>query len=145
MKIITELSLEELKQLRQSVDGIIILKFSAKWCSPCSKIEPYLHKYMRDIETANLPFTFCFLDVDICPEIYRYFKTKKIAPGIPTIMSFHNKNMVYGKEGSQGNQGSLHKNAESFYPDNVVVGADILQIEDFFKKEIQTISATLSK
>lgn len=122
MKIITELTLSEFNELQKSVDGTIILKFSAKWCSPCSRIEPNLRKYMRDIETAGLPFTFCFLDIDISQEIYRHFKTKKIATGIPTIMSFHKGN-------------------DSFYPDNVSIGADIPQIDDFFRKEIQWLSS----
>lgn len=121
MKIITDLSIQQLSDLlRLNTEGTVILKFGATWCSPCKQIEPVLNHWLQKFNDLKLPVLFCFLDIDVSEEIYKFYKNKKIIPGVPTIMSFHKGNI-------------------SLYPDNIIIGSNINEINNFFTNEMNNL------
>lgn len=105
-------SLEELQEILKNNPGVVILKFSATWCSPCKKVGPYIKSAV-----ANLPNTYkiYFLDIDESLEIYAYFKTKRMVSAIPSMIAW-----------KKGNTTSI--------PDNMVTSSDTKQIDAFFQK-----------
>ena len=105
-------SLEELQEILQNNPGMVILKFSASWCSPCKKVAPNINAAI-----ANLPNTYkiYFLDIDESLEIYAFFKNKRMVSAIPSMIAW-----------KKGNTTSI--------PDNMVTSSDTKQIDAFFQK-----------
>lgn len=105
-------SIEELQNILNANPGIVIIKFSATWCSPCKRAAPHINSAI-----ANLPNTYkvYFLDIDESLEIYAYFKTKRMVSGIPSMIAWR-----------KGNTTSI--------PDNMVSSSDTKQIDAFFQK-----------
>jgi thiol-disulfide isomerase/thioredoxin len=107
------LTLQQLKEILDNNTKVVIIRFTASWCGPCQRILPYFNS-MADIIKEN-GGTVVTIDIDQCIEIYTYYKSKKMINGVPTIMAFYAGNT-------------------SVYPDNVVIGADLQQLEFFFRK-----------
>jgi thiol-disulfide isomerase/thioredoxin len=107
------LTLQQLKEILDNNTKVVIIRFTASWCGPCQRILPYFNS-MADIIKEN-GGTVLTIDIDQCIEIYTYYKSKKMINGVPTIMAFYAGNT-------------------SMYPDNVVIGADLQQLEFFFRK-----------
>jgi len=105
-------SIEELQNILNANPGIVIIKFSATWCSPCKRAAPHINAAI-----ANLPNTYkvYFLDIDESLEIYAYFKTKRMVSGIPSMIAWR-----------KGNTTPI--------PDNMVSSSDTKQIDAFFQK-----------
>lgn len=105
-------SIEELQNILKENPGVVIIKFSATWCSPCKRVAPHINSAI-----ANLPNTYkvYFLDIDESLEIYAYFKTKRMVSAIPSMIAW-----------KKGNTTSI--------PDNMVTSSDTKQIDAFFQK-----------
>ena len=105
-------SIEELQNILKENPGVVIIKFSATWCSPCKRVAPHINAAI-----ANLPNTYkvYFLDIDESLEIYAYFKTKRMVSAIPSMIAW-----------KKGNTTSI--------PDNMVTSGDTKQIDAFFQK-----------
>ena len=108
--VITELSKDQFVNALQNNRGALVIKFGAKWCGPCKKVEPLVNSWM-----AQFPPTIqgAIIDIDENFEIYALLKSKRQINGVPTIMCY-----------KQGNISPI--------PDNIVVGADIEKINQFF-------------
>lgn len=59
--------------------GMILLKFTAKWCPPCQKIQPILEKASEEVEHP-----FFEVDTDESPAIAKKYGVKTI----PTLIVF---------------------------------------------------------
>jgi thioredoxin 1 len=105
-------TLEQLQEILQNNPGVVIIKFSATWCSPCKKIAPHIKGAIN-----NLPNTYkiYFLDIDESLEIYAYFKNKRMVSAIPSMIAW-----------KKGNTTAI--------PDNMVTSSDPKQIDAFFHK-----------
>lgn len=91
--IITELKRETfIQELLTKNPGIIIIKFSAKWCGPCKKIETIVNNFFS---TSPPNVLCCDLDIDVNFDLYSFFKFKKMVNGIPHLMCFVKDNLTF--------------------------------------------------
>lgn len=72
--------------------GMILIRFSAKWCKPCRKI-----KHIVDCFFASSPpwVTCVDLDIDENVDVYSFLKSKKMIYGVPTLMCYTSINKSY--------------------------------------------------
>jgi thiol-disulfide isomerase/thioredoxin len=113
LPILTELrDKSHLLDLLKQNTGALIIKFGAEWCGPCKQIESHVVQIMN-----RLPDTIqsMIIDIDEYLEVYAFLKTKKIVNGIPVLMAYYKGNLNY-------------------IPDDIVIGANINQIELFFER-----------
>ena len=116
--IIQELSVDEFKELRNSLDNkVLLVKFSADWCKPCQKIKNIVHEHF-----ANMPDNVVIADIDIdeTMDLYIAFKSKKMLNGIPTILAFYSD--------------VKHEESQWYISDHSISGSDETQIGNFFKQ-----------
>jgi len=111
--IITDtISLEVFGELLKINQGIIILKFGAEWCGPCKKIEQQVYAGFNQMPMNVQPI---IVDVDDSFELYAFLKSKKMVKSIPTLLCYEKGNV-------------------SYVPDDVVVGANVDEINTFFQE-----------
>jgi thiol-disulfide isomerase/thioredoxin len=111
--IITDtISLEVFGELLKINQGIIILKFGAEWCGPCKKIEQQVYAGFNQMPMNVQPI---IVDVDDSFELYAFLKSKKMVKSIPTLLCYEKGNV-------------------SYVPDDVVVGANVDEINIFFQE-----------
>lgn len=124
-RIITELKRDTFNELLLKNPGIIIIKFTAKWCGPCKKIEPLIHNFFS---TSPLNVLCCDLDIDVNFDLYSFFKFKKMVNGIPVMLCFVKDNL-------------------SFIPNESCTGANLNDLDYFFKacnKHLQNIKLSVN-
>ena len=108
---VDELSRANFEKLLQENQGKVVLKFGATWCGPCQRIESHVHQWFDRMP----PSVKCLMiDVDESFDLYAAFKSKRQITAIPAIVCF--------------NKGKV-----SYIPDSLVVGADIEQVNLFFR------------
>jgi thioredoxin 1 len=112
IKFLDKLSLVNYKNILRTNPGITIFKIGATWCGPCKKIEPALEAIIPQMPSNIYIFE---IDVDASPDIYSFLKNKRIINGIPAILLYENSN-------------------DTMYPDDLVIGSDINQINSFFER-----------
>jgi thioredoxin-like negative regulator of GroEL len=115
LPVITEIrDREHFIQIIKSNPGVIIMKFGAKWCGPCKQIEPFINEAF-----ARMPDTVqCMnIDVDQYTDVYAFLKSKRIVNGIPVVLAYT-------------------KNNTGIIPDDIVIGADLKGLRNFFIKYI---------
>ena len=102
-------------EILQQNPGRIIIKFGATWCGPCKVIE-------QDVTNAfaEMPsYVQCaVIDIDECPDVYAFLKSKKMVNGVPVLLCY-----------KLGNA--------SYVPDDIVVGADKAKLAQFFVRCLQ--------
>jgi thioredoxin 1 len=110
--IIEEFSRSQFEDLLKQNPGKVVLKFGATWCGPCKLIDPLVNQWF-----SNMPATVkcAAIDIDESFDLYGAFKSKRQITGIPAILCFNKGN-------------------ESYIPDLSVVGADVHQVNLFFKQ-----------
>ena len=110
--IIEEFSRSQFEELLKQNPGKVVLKFGATWCGPCKRIDPLVNQWF-----SNMPATVkcAAIDIDESFDLYGAFKSKRQITGIPAILCFNKGN-------------------ESYIPDLNVVGADVVQVNAFFKQ-----------
>jgi thioredoxin 1 len=113
--IIEEFSRSQFEELLKQNPGKVVLKFGATWCGPCKRIDPLVNQWF-----SNMPATVkcAAIDIDESFDLYGAFKTKRQITGIPAILCFNKGN-------------------ESYIPDLNVVGADVVQVNTFFKQVLE--------
>jgi len=108
--VITEMSKEEFAKQLAYNQGALVIKFGAEWCGPCKQIASLVNSRM-----AQFPETIkgAVIDIDDNFDIYALLKSKRVVNGVPVILCYKKGNLTV-------------------VPDNVVVGADVAQINSFF-------------
>lgn len=85
-------TMEEFKTILENNPRMVLIKFSASWCSPCKKVEKHViewfNKMPDNIQTV-------IVDIDNCIDVYGFLKTKKMLVGIPTILMYKKNNIGY--------------------------------------------------
>ena len=111
-EIITELNRTEFQELIETNQGLIIIKFTASWCSPCKTIAPFVNdqfnKTPEKVVCANI-------DVDDNFDLFAYMKSKKMVKGVPTILAYKKDN-------------------KSFAPDFSISGSNQEDLINFFRE-----------
>lgn len=118
--IITELNRNTFNELLTTNQGIIIIKFSAKWCGPCKKIKPLVNNIFS-ISPPNV--LCCDLDIDENVDLYSFFKFKKMVIGVPVLLCFVKDNLTC-------------------IPNEICNGTNLNDVDTFFKicnKHLQDI------
>jgi len=109
-EILTTLDKKSFAEILQQNTGHFIVKFGAEWCGPCKQIEGMVKEWMGKMP----PQVKCaIIDVDDNFEIYAFLKSKRMVNGIPVILSYNSGNLTH-------------------IPNDVIVGADVTQINTFF-------------
>lgn len=107
----------ECQKILQDNPGVVILKFSANWCAPCSKIEPVVKFHLKNLpKNTNL----YRLDVDDNIELYSFFKNKIRLNGIPAFLAFYKGNVTH-------------------IPNDMIIGANIPELNLFFQRCIEHV------
>lgn len=110
-----ELSRLQFEELLRQNPGNIVIKFGATWCGPCKRIEAQVKQWFN-LLSKDHPNTLCVaVDVDNSIDLYGAFKSLRQVSNIPAILRFKQGNLTY-------------------IPDNVVMGSDPKQVNDFFKR-----------
>ena len=109
--IITELKRHTFNELLHKNPGIILIKFTAKWCGPCKKITPFVDNFFS---TSPPNVLCCDLDIDDNFDLYSFFKFKKMVNGIPVILCFLKDNLT-------------------FVPNESCIGSNLNDLDQFFK------------
>lgn len=94
--------------------GIILIKLGATWCGPCKTIEPYIRFYAPRMPVSVQSFV---IDIDECPQFYGYLQTRKMVKGVPALLAYYAGNV-------------------SYIPDDVVVGANVQQVQSFYERHL---------
>jgi thioredoxin-like negative regulator of GroEL len=103
--------------------GLIVIKLSAEWCAPCSKIKPVVHGFFA----SSPPEVICAdIDVDKSFDFYSFLKSKKMVNGIPALLCYKKGNTTY-------------------IPDDSITGADSHQLHLFFSRCGNHLTDTLTK
>ena len=115
-QVITELNVKQLQMLQSaSKNDVLILKFGAEWCGPCKTIAPLYKEFMLK---APMNILFGDIDVDENLDLYMALKKQKMVTGIPVFLAFF---------------GGVQRDAW-FIPDDSVIGADPVAVNNFFKR-----------
>ena len=110
--VLTEMSKEVFAYELANNQGALVIKFGAEWCGPCKQIASLVNSRM-----AQFPPTIkgAVIDIDDNFDIYALLKSKRVVNGVPVILCYKKGNLTA-------------------VPDNVVVGADVTQINVFFDR-----------
>jgi len=111
-EIITELDKESFTKNLINNPGIFIVKFGAEWCGPCKAIESLVEERMNKLSNRA---KCAIIDIDDNFEIYAALKSKRVVNGIPVILGYKKGNMTH-------------------VPNEVIIGADKVQINTFFNR-----------
>lgn len=115
-QVITELNVKQLQTLQSNLKtDVLILKFGADWCGPCKAIAPL---YKDFILKAPMNILLGDIDVDENLDLYMALKKQKMVSGIPVFLAFF---------------GGVKRDAW-YIPDDSVIGADPVAVNNFFKR-----------
>ena len=103
-------SVKDFQNLVENNKGVILIKFGAKWCGPCKRIEPYVMEFFNNVP-ENIQCV--IIDIDECIEFYSFLKKKRVVNGVPVILCYLKDN-------------------KTFIPDDFVVGTDKIKLDEFF-------------
>jgi thiol-disulfide isomerase/thioredoxin len=118
LPILTEIeNRNHFAELLKQNPGLFIIKFGADWCGPCKKIEGLVHEWFNK---TNDKVQCAVIDVDESFDIYAFLKSKKMVNGIPAILCYYKDN-------------------HNYVPDDIVIGADVPQINAFFTKNLSKV------
>lgn len=105
-------SVNTFNKIIQNNNGILVIKFGAKWCGPCKEIEPHLQHYIKILSPQ---IQFIIVDVDKDEAVYSFLRNKKMVNGIPVLLAYYKENKTY-------------------VPDDITIGANTKELELFFKR-----------
>ena len=111
-EIITKLDKESFTDNLKKNPGIFIIKFGAEWCGPCKAIESLVEERMNKLSNRA---KCAIIDIDDNFEIYAALKSKRVVNGIPVILGYKKGNLTH-------------------VPNEVIIGADKVQINTFFNR-----------
>ena len=111
-QVVEEFSRSDFEELLRQNPGKVVLKFGATWCGPCKTIEPLVNQWFSKMpETVRC----ATIDIDESFDLYGALKVKRQINGIPAILCFNKGNV-------------------SYIPDMTVVGANVDQVNAFFRQ-----------
>jgi len=100
----------DFKDLLDKNEHVIVFKFGAVWCKPCTLIK----KHVETCVSMMHKNVICLdLDVDDSFDLYAYLKSKKQVNGIPCLLAYKKGNTT-------------------FAPDASISGANNAEISNFF-------------
>ena len=67
-------TLEKLKEATKDMKGLIVIDFSAKWCSPCKRVNQLLPNIAKDNEDVE----FFVIDIDTNEEVAEFYQIRSV-------------------------------------------------------------------
>ena len=83
---------DDFTNILKANEGVLVVKFTAEWCSPCQKIKEQVAK---EVEVLPPHVKFLELDVDKHFDVYACMKSKKQVVGIPAILAYKRGNVTW--------------------------------------------------
>jgi len=120
-EIFVNLDAATLQHLQNTAKNhVIILKFTAKWCGPCKRINGLVESHYKSLPDNVLIFE---LDIDdqLNMPLYSFLKSRRQLRGIPGLLAYY---------------GNIDR-PFWFVPDNCVNSANITAINHFFNSAAQ--------
>jgi thiol-disulfide isomerase/thioredoxin len=100
----------------QENSGLLIVKFGATWCGPCTKLNPYATKMMDEMLSLHPSLVRCItVDIDDSFDLYAHLKSRKVVKSIPSLLCYLVGNTT-------------------IYPDEVVSTSDETEVGVFFDR-----------
>jgi thiol:disulfide interchange protein len=118
--VITSMSKTDFFEYLQKNTGAILIKFGAEWCGPCKQIETQVYSSMSQMPTE---ITCVVLDIDeeSSFDLYAFLKSKRMVNGVPALLCYKKGNL-------------------SWIPDDAVIGANVVAIQELFQKCLDVYS-----
>ena len=110
----------ELNHLLQKNRGLIIIKYGAKWCNPCKRIDPLVLGWFQRLNEQTVNVITVIVDIDDSPEIYTFMKKHKMVQGIPMIHCYE--------------IGNTH-----FSPNDMVNSSSLIDVDNLFNRCIDKL------
>jgi thiol-disulfide isomerase/thioredoxin len=101
-------------ELLKTNPGVIVIKFSAKWCKPCLQIKSNVESFFSQLD-ADQPSLCYDLDIDECSDVFAFLKAKKMVTTIPALLCYFKGN-------------------ESYIPDDSISSSELIDIHAFFER-----------
>jgi thioredoxin-like negative regulator of GroEL len=115
-QIITHMTPADVQFLQNNAkDTLIVIKFGAKWCKPCTLIKPTCEEWFYKCHPSII---YVDIDIDESLDLYMAFKNKKMIKGVPTIFAFNTET----------------SRDQWYIPDDSVIGGDINAVKAFFER-----------
>lgn len=99
-------TIREYDDLKNVADQLVVVKYSAKWCFPCKKIQPYFE------ELANTYISVVFMEVDVDRPALEGLVDKKDVSSLPTFKFFRNGILLHKFSGAS--RSSLAQTLEKY-------------------------------
>ena len=123
-EVIAELTIAQLELLIKNIDESnnknIILKFYADWCGPCKRVANICEEAFCSLGDNTIKVV---IDIDEQLDLYMFLKRKRIITGIPCALAWHpNKD----------------RDHELWYiPDDSVLSSDQNDTINFFQRQLE--------
>lgn len=112
--------------------GIVFVKITASWCSPCQQIAPFVEDCIRrSRRLGKKNIRYVSIDVDKNPIVYRYLRTAKLIRGVPAFFVYFLDEESGRCSGSFSSRDIMR---EAVCPDDFVLGANEEQLKRLFAK-----------
>ena len=115
-------------QLLPRNTGIIVLKFTSENCHFCDQIRPHVSRFYNEIARIERAEEYVQVyEVNIDKEssaLYQFFSKKKLIQGVPAFFAYHLFNA-------------------HFAPDDMVIGANLFELQSFFHRTLDTLRSTI--
>lgn len=120
MSYINSITVPEFQKLllNTPTNLLIIIKFGATWCKPCTLIKSTC-EYWKTQFPANILYV--DIDIDDNMDLYLAFKSKKMVRGVPCIFAFD----------------CLKPRDQWYISDDSVEGGDVESVNKFFQRVLK--------
>lgn len=106
-------NIEDFQNILNNNQNLIIIKLTAEYCGPCKTIKPMVDNFFNYMIQLNRNIKCYNIDIELNPVFAGFLKKKKILSGVPAFLCY-----------KKGNT--------SPYPDEYLLGANHIQLNNFF-------------
>ena len=109
--IVTEMDRSQFKTLVEAAPGLVVVSFTADWCSPCVSVHDHVEQHMSKLPESCVCAE---LDVDVNFDLYASLRAGKQVRGIPVLLAFTSESSKYSLHSISG---ADHSDIDAFFAD----------------------------